>query len=409
MPILGSQGSTKGPSTAPTIGTATAGNANASVTFTAPSFSKLPITSYTITSNPGGFTGTGSSSPITVSGLTNGTAYTFTVTATHANGVSSASSASNSITPIAPKFGYYAGGIRPKGGTPYSSTITKFSMEAETSSNLSATLTATTYGLNGSGMANSGTAGYFGGGIDASAGTAVSRIDKVTFVNDSKSTLAAALLNTKAYMTGLANSGTAGFFYGGKQGSTFIYDRDRVIFSNDSRSSATDYLSTPAFHSGFANSGTAGYLAGGNDNNNSYWSVSTIFKITFSSDARSTLGATLTQKTFSATGFANSGTAGYSAGGGDNNGSYLAVLDKITFSNDSKSTLASTLSVARTSLSSFANSGTAGYIFGGGSAAASSVSTIDKLTFSNDSRTTLGTGLIRELTELGAFANSGTL
>ena len=81
MPILSSSaGSTKGPASAPTIGTATAGNGSASVTFTAPSFSKLPITSYTVTASPGGATGTGASSPITVSGLSNGTAYTFTVT-----------------------------------------------------------------------------------------------------------------------------------------------------------------------------------------------------------------------------------------------------------------------------------------------------------------------------------------
>jgi hypothetical protein len=101
MPILGAQGSTKGPSTAPTIGTATSPTSTtASVTFTAPSFSKLPITSYTVTSSPGGLTGTGSSSPITVTGLSAGTAYTFTVTASHANGQSAASSSSNSVTPV---------------------------------------------------------------------------------------------------------------------------------------------------------------------------------------------------------------------------------------------------------------------------------------------------------------------
>ena len=104
MPIIGSSASPKGVPTAPTIGTATAGDASASVTFTAPSFSKLPITSYTVTANPGGATGTGSSSPITVSGLANGTAYTFTITASHANGQSAASSASNSASPVAPVY-----------------------------------------------------------------------------------------------------------------------------------------------------------------------------------------------------------------------------------------------------------------------------------------------------------------
>ena len=85
---------------APTIGTATAGNAQASVTFTAPgSNGGSVITGYTVTSSPEGFTGTGSSSPITVTGLTNGTPYTFTVTATNANGTGPASSASNSVTP----------------------------------------------------------------------------------------------------------------------------------------------------------------------------------------------------------------------------------------------------------------------------------------------------------------------
>jgi uncharacterized protein (TIGR02145 family) len=85
---------------APTIGTATAGNAQAIVTFTAPASNDgSAITGYTVTSSPGGFTGTGSESPITVTGLTNGTAYTFTVTATNANGTGQASSASNSVTP----------------------------------------------------------------------------------------------------------------------------------------------------------------------------------------------------------------------------------------------------------------------------------------------------------------------
>jgi hypothetical protein len=83
---------------APTIGTATGGNAQASVTFTANATGGSAITGYTVTSS-GGQTASGATSPIVVTGLTNGTAYTFTAQATNANGTSAASSASNSVTP----------------------------------------------------------------------------------------------------------------------------------------------------------------------------------------------------------------------------------------------------------------------------------------------------------------------
>jgi trimeric autotransporter adhesin len=84
---------------APTIGTATAGVASATVAYTAGATGGKAVSVYTATSSPGSFTGTGAS-PITVSGLTGGTAYTFTVRATNANGTSAASSASNSATPV---------------------------------------------------------------------------------------------------------------------------------------------------------------------------------------------------------------------------------------------------------------------------------------------------------------------
>ena len=53
----------------------------------------LPITSYTVTSIPGGKTATGTSSPITVTGLTQQTPYTFTVRATNAIGNTAAMTA----------------------------------------------------------------------------------------------------------------------------------------------------------------------------------------------------------------------------------------------------------------------------------------------------------------------------
>jgi len=86
---------------------ATAGNASASVAFTAPADTGFPanaITGYRVTSTPGGFTGTGLTSPVTVSGLTNGTAYTFTVAAQNVNGYGPESAASNSVTPVLPSY-----------------------------------------------------------------------------------------------------------------------------------------------------------------------------------------------------------------------------------------------------------------------------------------------------------------
>jgi RHS repeat-associated protein len=86
---------------APTGITAAAANTAANVTWTAPTtLGGSPITGYTVTSSPGSFTATtAGATTATVTGLTNGTSYTFTVTATNAVGTGSASSASGSVTP----------------------------------------------------------------------------------------------------------------------------------------------------------------------------------------------------------------------------------------------------------------------------------------------------------------------
>lgn len=97
--------------TAPLAVTATAGDRQATVTFSPPSSNGgAAISSYTVTSSPGDITASGTNSPIVVTGLENGTTYTFVMTATNSVGTSATSSPSNAVTPTEP----------PRSGTPAS-------------------------------------------------------------------------------------------------------------------------------------------------------------------------------------------------------------------------------------------------------------------------------------------------
>jgi PKD repeat protein len=84
----------------PTIGTAYPDEVSAYVSFTPPgNTGGSPITSYTVTSTPGGITANGASSEILITGLTNNVSYTFTVHATNIAGDSAESASSNAILP----------------------------------------------------------------------------------------------------------------------------------------------------------------------------------------------------------------------------------------------------------------------------------------------------------------------
>lgn len=82
---------------------AVAGNASATVSWLKPSSSGgAPIKSYLVTSHPSGKTCSSKVLKCRVSGLHNGTAYTFTVVAKNTAGVSPRSTPSNRVTPKAP-------------------------------------------------------------------------------------------------------------------------------------------------------------------------------------------------------------------------------------------------------------------------------------------------------------------
>ena len=92
----------------PSIGVATAGNAQASVAFSPPKFDGgSPVTSYKVTATDltnsarGGQTKRGSTSPVVVKGLTHGDSYTFRAAATNVVGTGYRSASSNAVVPKA--------------------------------------------------------------------------------------------------------------------------------------------------------------------------------------------------------------------------------------------------------------------------------------------------------------------
>lgn len=416
MPILGSQGaSAKGAPTAPTIGTATVTNSTTvSLTFTAPSFSKLPITSYTVTSSPSiALSTSGTSSPLTVIGsFVTDQSYTFTIVANHANASSTASSASNSIIPSPNTYaGYSIGG--------YSSTtfgitgIDKIAFSNDAVSGIAATLSVGKFYA--SNLSNSGVAGYIGGGQTASANS--STIEKLTFSSEARSNLSATYGTPRGDSHGaMSNSGTAGYAGGGVNGSgTSVNSIDKILYSNDTTSTLSAVLPWSTYgrrrNPGTANSGTAGYTFGGYNypeplDGGVFGNTATILKLAFSGETTSKLAAELTNRMNEMAAFSNNGVASIISGGSGGG----ANFNKFTYSNETRSITALYSSAGRSmTQGGMAHSGVAGYIVGEYSGAVPYMINPGKYLFSNDTYSYLSGSLTTGTYATTGIANSGVL
>ena len=249
-----------------------------------------------------------------------------------------------------------------------------------------------------------GVAGYFAGGNTGSAGLAST--EKLTFSTDGIAALANPLTVNRHSAAGFANSGVAGYVAGGY----LVASINKITFPADTVGSLSDTLTSARYSpTGFANSGVAGYAAGGDDGTATQ--LNGIDKITFPADTKTTLSALMTQRGDARAGFANNGVAGYLAGGEILTApARIATIDKITFPADTLALLSSPiiLTAAISFLSGFANSGVAGYAAGGSIGGSNPyVTTIDKLTFPSDTKSSLSPGLTVASYFTCGMANSG--
>jgi len=193
--------------------TGTAGDAQVDVSFTSPSdVGGAAVTGYRVQSNDG-IGASGSASPITVTGLTNGTSYTFNVWAINPLGWSSPSDASGSVSPAANMVAFMGGNA---GATSYN-VIDFF--------NVNTTGNATDWGnlgtsRGGGGAASNATRGLVGGGGNpVSSSTNTARIDYITWASTGNSAYFGNLTLARYYKVGGVSNDTRGVFVTGRNSS----------------------------------------------------------------------------------------------------------------------------------------------------------------------------------------------
>ena len=373
---------------APTIGTATGGDAEATVSFTAPAdVGGGAITGYGAaavkTSDGTTATTTGAASPLTVTGLTNGSAYTMNVWALNSFGPSPFSAASGSVSPAAIR-GVFAGGTT---GSGYSNVIDYFNISSASNATDFGDLTVARPGLascasstrgvfaSGSGSnvidyvtiasvgnatdfgdyigqgastayfggCNSSTRGVFGGGFsNDGVGNELTAAIKYITIASTGNTTAFGNLATAAQYLAACSSSTRGVFGGGLSTTVQLAAMNYVTIATTGNSVSFGNLTVARRGLAACSSATRGVFAGGTGADN----FNVIDYITIATTGAATDFGDLTSLKFNLAACSSS-TRGLFGGGSLPATSYTATTDYITIATTGNATGFGDLTVAR--------------------------------------------------------------
>ena len=349
---------------APTSVSATAGDAQATVTFVAPTFAGIPagITGYLATSSPGGLTASGASSPLTVTGLSNGTSYTFGVQATNSIGYGPAGT-SGSVSPSAP-IAVFSGG--------YAAPPTGETVNAMDYVTIATTGNATDFGdlvsvSNDNAACASSTRGVIKAG---NAGS--SALNYITFASAGD---ASSFGNLSVVIGGLAsaNSSTRGLFGGGTSPRTSVINY--ITIATTGNSSSFGFISGERTYLAACSSSTRAVWVGGSNasgtrqGSNYYSTIATLGDTAYFGE--------ISTATANLAGCSNA-TRGIFAGGEDNGG-YLNTMRYITIASTGNTTDFGNLAANNNFLAAGTNTTRA--IFGGGQPASSYISAVNTMQY----------------------------
>lgn len=381
---------------APTIGTATGGDASASVAFTAPSnVGGSAISQYTAVSTPGQFFAQGSASPLTVTGLSNGTSYTFAVWALNTYGPSPYSAASGSVTPVAIR-GLFAGGT-PSNQANVTNTIDYITIATTgNASSFGELNNRLYYGMS----ASSSSRGLFMGGI-TNTGSTLNNIDYVTIASTGNASDFGDLSSAWYTAAALSNA-TRALVGGGDQNGTQTNAIVYVTIATLGNSTSFGTLSTASRNSpaGCAST-TRGLFAGGFifSGSATYYNVIDYVEIATTGNATDFGDLTLARNSLAAL---SSNTRGVFCGGNSEGGA-SNVMDYVTIASAGNATDFGDLSGTNYNLSATSSS-TRGVIAGGISGGAAT-NVIQYITIANTGNTTDFGDLTADRNALAACSN----